>query len=96
METYNVYKSASKKSKLNHHISNHSVFPKGHKLIHFPVVDMRNLFEFLGRLSMRIPKPSQAIAIALGRLTEVKGMSLWLKTPCTPETRHRKPELDMN
>lgn len=58
METYNVYKSASKKSKLNHHISNHSVFPKGHKLIHFPVVDMRNLFEFLGRLSMRIPKPS--------------------------------------
>lgn len=58
METYNVYISAYKKSKLNHHILNHSVFPKGHKLIHFPVVDMRNLFEFLGRLSIRIPKPS--------------------------------------
>lgn len=80
METYNVYKSAYKKSKLNHHISK-SIFPKGHKLIHFPTVYMRNLSEFLGRLSMRIPKPSQAIAMALGCLTEVKGMSLLLKMP---------------
>jgi hypothetical protein len=57
---------------------------KSHRLSHKTLIqDMRTPFQVVSLEVQETPEIVQDIAVALSRISEVKGKSLWPKPPCT-------------